>query len=389
MIKSLTIPFIIAISFSFVNPCDSPKDKKPRASDTIYDVSVVHPEFQSVPKAYKVEGTFDPSEVSYITANADGHVEQVFVDAGDSVAKDDPVVSVSNTETLEKIDIKRAKIKELQARLNQAQGRIEASDGEDLPATIEDTMFMDEEPFDQVPQRQFGDAGTPPQRPKTIKGLVEVLEASIDSLTKQAEVLDRQLLDMTQNSPVNGVVTKILVSENNKIKQQDKLVEISNTNPMSVTFLVPGDVASFIDKNSKVKVAPLDAPEVAGTGTVYFISPNIDSSTGKIECRAHVSNEDNKIKGNQKASVSVHTRKMDRVIILPKRVLYYEDKKSYVFIVYRNQAKLVEVTIGETNEEGLVQIYGDLRVDDPIIIDRPIELKHNSFVKVVKPLSDS
>ncbi|MBF0105066.1 MAG: efflux RND transporter periplasmic adaptor subunit [Deltaproteobacteria bacterium] len=384
MIRSLTIPCILAISFSFTNPCDAPREKQPGDSDTIYEVQVTNPDFQSVARVHTVEGQFDPSEVTTITANADGFIEQVFVATGDSVTKDDPIVTISNTEILELIDIKRARIKELQARLTQAQGRIETSEGEDLPTTIEDTVFMDEDPADQQPQRQFGDAGTPPDRPRTVKGLVEVLEANIDSLTKQADALDRQLLSLTQNSPVDGVITKTHASETNKVKQQDKLVEISKTNPLSVKFFLPEDVASFIDKTSQVKVSPKDAPDVSGTGTVYFISPNIDTATGKIEVRAHCSNNDNQIKGGQKADVNVSTRKMDRVIILPKEVLYEEEGNTFVFIVYRNQAKLVAVKTGEANEQG-IQIYGDLRVDDPIIIKRPPELKHNSFVRIKKP----
>lgn len=381
--KSLIIP-LMAVSFTFVNPCDPPKEQEiqPTENDVIHDVTVIYPEFKSVPRAYSVEGVFAPSEVTTITANANGTIEELFVREGDSVQINDPVVSLSNTETLDMIDLKRALLKEYQARLNEVQAKLEASRGEDRPLPIRETEFLDEEPLGAPVTKPFGSASEQETKPQTFKELAEVLESAMDRLQKEADYLDRLLLNLTQNSPVSGVVTKIHVSAGNKVKEQDKLVEISQTNPLSVTFMVPDSVASFVDKNSTVKVEPLDAQEFKGEGTVYFISPNVDTASGRIEIKATVSNDEGRMKGGQKAQVHLATRKMDRVIVLPKRVLHFEDNKTYVFTVFHNQAKLVSVEPGEETPDGQVQIFGDLRVDDPIVIDRPVELKHDSYVRV-------
>lgn len=379
------MPALLAVSFTFVNPCDQPPDDAaPRPDDTVFDVTVVYPEFQSVPRTHTVPGTFDPSEVDTVTANATGTVAQLFVGEGDTVAKDDPVVALGSTHLLDLIDIKRARVKELSARLEELKTRLAHTGGSDEPVTIEDTVFLDEEHIDEPVQKPFGDAGKPRPTPKTLKALAELIETQMDRLEKEANVLDRKLLSLTQNSPVNGVVTATFVSEGNKVNEGDKLVAISQTNPMSVTFYLPDTVASFVDKHSTVTVWPADNPKAKGTGTVYFIDPNIDTQTGRIKVKAHVSNENGLIKGGQKAKVRVATRKMDRVIVLPKRVLYHEEGKKYVFTVAHKKAKLVQVTTGEETQDGKIQIFGELRVDDPIIIDRPLELKHNSFVKIVE-----
>lgn len=377
---------LIAMSFTFVNPCDKAPagPKKPGANDTVYDVKVIYPKFTSVPQRHTVDGVFDVSETVNVMATAPGEVEQLYVDVGDVVTKDDPIISLTNTQLTDLIDLKRAKVKELQARLKQAQAKLNITGGEDLPVTIEDTLFLDEEPVIEEPTaKPYGDANRV-QKPATLKALAEVLETTIDSINKQTDVLDRKLLNLTHNSPIGGVVTKKFVAESNPVKEKDHLVEISKTDPMSVSFELPEKMASFIDKHSSVKVSPIDATEVTGSGTVYYIDPNLDSGNETIKVRAHVSNEDGRIKGGQKAKVRVATRKMARVIVLPKTVLYYEDDKPFVFTIHKEQAKLVSVTTGEENEDGTIQIFGDLRIDDPIIIDRPVELKHNSYVKVLK-----
>lgn len=385
MISKYLVWPLLGLSFSFVNPC-TPQSKGPKTAkipDKVFEVSVVHPEFSTVAQDYAVDGQFDASEVSVVTANSIGEISEVLVNEGDAVTKDDPLVVLSNTTLLELIDLKRARAKEFTTRLKETQTRLTRNYGEDIPATVEDTLFLDEEPVDEMQQQKDYGTATPTQnKPASLKVLAEVLETTADSLNKQADALDRKLLELSHTSPVSGVVTKVHVTPGNGVREQDKLIEISQMDPMSVTFLLPDEVASFIDKHSVVKVSPVDAPEVVGEGTVYFISPNIDPANGKIEVRAHVSNPDLRIKGGQKATIKVATRKMDRVIVLPKQVLYFENGKTYVFIVFKDQAKLVEVEASSPDEKGQVQIAGDLKVDDAIIINRPMDLVHNSYVKV-------
>jgi multidrug efflux pump subunit AcrA (membrane-fusion protein) len=380
------IAILLAFSFTFVNPCSQEgKIQKPKSSDKIYEVTVVYPKFISVPKKYFVQGRLDVSETSFVTANTTGDVEQIFVTEGDHVEKNDPIIALSNVHILEQIDLKRAKIKEYQARLADAEAKISGLEGEDRPVAIEETQFLDEEPIDEPVVKDFGDANDALPQPQTLKTLSEVLDKHIDVLTKEADILDRRLLELNQSSPVNGVITKILVSDRNKVKEQDRLIAISQINPLSVTFKVPQETANYIDKHSTVTVTPKDAPDMKAIGTVYYIGPNIEAKSGKVEIRAHVANENGNLKGGQETDVFVSTRKMGRVVVLPKSVVHYdEDKQTNVFIAFRNQAKLVEISLGEDMGNNNIQIHGDLRVDDPIIIDRPKELKHNSFVKMVE-----
>lgn len=381
--KQIFIVFL-ALSFTFANPCSQkePQNRTPDSDDKVYDVAVIYPEFVSVPKTYHTEGVFDYSEATTVTAKFRGEIDQVFVNEGDAVAVDDPLVSLSNSEIVDIVDIKRAKVREYTARLKETQEKLAEFGNEDQPASMEDTAFLDEDPGDEAIEKDYGSQSTPPERPRTLKAVAEMLEALVDGKTKEADLWDKRLLELNHLSPVNGVVTKKIASEGNNANEKDPLIEIVQTDPMSVTFNLPQDEASFVDKHSDVKVSPVDAPEVQGTGQVYYIDPSLSTGTDTIQVRAHVSNDENKIKGGQKASVAVTTRKTNRVIMLPKNILFYENDKKFVFIVFRERAKLVEVTTGDEDSKGNIQIFGDLRVDDPIIIDRPLELRHNSFVKI-------
>lgn len=375
---------ILAISFSFTSPCSGPKKADgPREGDQIFTVQSVNPEFRSVPKAYSVEGTFAVSELTQVKAHVDATVEQVFVNEGDLVTEADPLVSLSSTQVLEQIDINRAKVKELNARLSLYGVRIDNAGGEDVPTTIEDTEFLDEDPIEEDPvQQKIGDTTVPTTKPNTLKALGDVVEAQVAKINKQTASLERKLLRMTLTSPATGVVTAVKVSDTNPVKEKDVLIELSQVDPMSVVFQLPEDVANFVDKNSKVKVSPVDAKEVKATGQVYFVDPSIDPVTKTLTVKAHVANKNGVIKGGQKAKVQVNTRKIDRVIVLPKTAIHEANGKNFVYVIYREKAKEMEVEVGDQLDDGMVLVYSSsLRVDDDIITDAPEELKHNSYVK--------
>lgn len=379
---------ILALSFSFIGPCQKTQGTNntvaPAPNDKIFEVSVVHPEFKSVAKTHTVDGSIDVSDVTTITAAGPGFVDQILVNEGDMVITGDSIITISNTELTSAIELKGAKIVEMQAKLNEAKARLEDGGGvANQPMNSDDTTFLDEDSANAQEQpKQFGDANQ--QAPvTTLQAFVTYLEARISKMMKETEVMNRQLQQLSQMSPVTGIITKKLVSLSNKVSEKDKLLDIVTTNPLSVTFFLPQNEASFIYKSAKVTVSPKDAPDVRATGTVYFVSPNTDPTSGTIEIRAHIDNPENRIKGGQKANVSVSTNKVDRVVVLPKKVLVFENNKSYVFVVYKNQARLTEVTLGEETEDGNIQVYGDLRVDDPIITNRPAEMKDGAFVKTI------
>ena len=355
----------------------------------MYAVSVVMPKFVDVPQSYTLEGIFDASETNTITSTGEGLIEQLYVNEGDGIAKGEPVILISNSILLEKIDINRSLIKKYQARLREVQARLASLGNVDQPVNNEDTTFLDEDSQEPSITKKFGDSNAVQAKPTTLKALVELLQAAIERLGKESDAMDRELLSLSLNSPENGIVTKVYVSAGNRVKEQDKLVDVSVTDPLSVKFYVPSEVANFIDKNSTVSVSPVDAKNISATGTVYYISPSIDSNSNLLEMRAHVSNENNLIKGGQKAVVNVMTRKMSQVIVLPKKAIHYENDKKYIFITFQDQAKMTQIeVVGETSD-GQVQVRGDLRVDDPIIIDRPQELKNNSFVRIKNSVENS
>lgn len=382
---SVLIP-IAALSFTFVNPCSEkvpPQGKKPASGEKTFDVEIVYPRFVSAPRRYQVEGEIAPSDVSFVTAAASGVIESVLVSVGDRVEEGDPVVNLTNADLSDEIDVLRAKAQEAAARLKDAKNKLSVAPNPQRSVTDDEVLFLDEEPVPR-PTKNFGSPERE-QAPQTLKDLVDVLQAMVDRYNSEADALDRKLLELTHKSPVTGVVAERFFNEGNRVKTEDKLIAIAKTDPMSVKFRLPDEVASYVDKHSSAAVTVTGAADAVGEGLVYFISPDIDPGTRSIEVRAHVSNPDGRIKGGQKADVRVTTTRSDRVLVVPPQALIHEGEKQFLFIVYGNQVELTEVRSGKKLPDGSIEVPGvDLRVDDPIVINRPLELKNNSFVNIAK-----
>lgn len=379
---------LLALSFQFINPC-SPQNKPtrtPTETDTIHDVQITCLDIVGKPRTHEAEGLFEPSEKAVITASVTSEVTQVLVGEGDAVAEGDPVVMLSGADLQLRADLLRAQQKEIDARLKKSQADLKSlGKVEDRPVSNEETKFLDEEDYATPPPepKQYGPAETS-KKPSTLNELVDVLAAMSERYAKKVEILDKQLLDLTQKSPVKGIVVKVHASAKNHVDERTALVEIAQTDPMSVVFQLPEDVANFVDKHSTVTVTLVDAPKITGEGNVFFIDPNVDQSKRTITIKAHVANLKNDIKGGQKATVVVATRKVDEHKMVSKKALVFDKKKIYLYFVEVNQARMHEVkTTGKEDPKGRVEVMTDLTSDDPIIINKPETLMNGAFVRIV------
>lgn len=389
--KNLVFVPLLALSFSFINPCspDSRHVKKaPQDTDRIYDVEVAYPKFEDVARVHDVDGIFEPAETHTVTAAAGGEVEEILVTVGDKVSENDPLIKLASATLDDLAGIKRLRVKELEIRLKNARDSFQGMAVPDRPVTNEEVDFLDEEPLDEAAQRRNSEETESVKKekpdPVTLKDLVGVIETQIERLNHEVLAIEAKLKFLQHVSPVNGVVTKIHTTQKNHVHEGDMLIEVARMEPMAVTFDLPQDVASFVDKYCKVTVAPKEAPEVQVAGTVSFISPNLDQKTGSIRVRAEVINPNQKIRGGQAARVHVETRKVDSAMAVEPQAVVTVAGSSHVFVVHDNFVEKVAVRVVRELADGKVEIVSDVRVDDPVVIHPPVDLMDGAFVRTLE-----
>lgn len=388
---------ILGISLSFLEPCASSSQKgppKPGAGDIVYEVATVTPAFKDVPVKVTSVGKFVASDKVAVHAGQSGVIEKVNIDEGNRVVVGDPLCVFRNEEVNNKIERKQAELKEAEATLEHSQKMQEL---EGISPTLANNQEEETEPIfldEELPPKKIPDKlkdkvveetpleeTTATENNWTLK--IQMTEATIERLNKELDQLENKLQNLTVKASIAGYITKRRITDGSTVLAGDSLFEIVTLNPVTLSFTVPQEVSSYVDKLVKVKASPVSAPELVFDGRVFFISPSINQSTKTLEMRVHVPNEAGLIKEGQEGTAAVFTRKINKVLVVPKKTIIKEKNRHYIYIVTGQQAEKVEVAKGNEIDVNHLTIDANIRVDDLIILTGLEQLKDGSFVRAI------
>jgi HlyD family secretion protein len=174
---------------------------------------------------------------------------------------------------------------------------------------------------------------------------------------------------MSVSSTVDGVVSKVEVTEGSRVQRGDKLLLVTDPEQVRVAVEVTSLDVGFIKPGlaAELRIPGLDkvlALKVKG------ISPFVDPATGTASCELELANRTNK-KGNVLPPLGVIGRVYFRVnirkgISISDSAITYRGKDPYVRTVVEGKAKLVPVVMGR-KEAGFVEILKGLKDGDQVI----------------------
>ncbi len=391
-VRFFSFPLLLAISFLLNNPCapeqNQPTEKIKKVEEPIREVSVIYPRFTESGRMVQGRGRFTVSDRLSLKGDFSGIIEKVYVGEGDQIKGGDPLCLIKADQLNKEIDIKQAELKEAEAQLEadrkifQASGGIETEPGP--PEDEGEPAFIDEETEEPAPYREN------PPTPPTVMGpqtdgesRFKISEARVERINTELDQLEERLKQLTVTSPLAGIVHKRNVTEGSVFEEGDELFEIIVNNPMTLTVHLPQTVASYVDKQNLVKASPLSAPDKVVEGTIFYISPEIDTVNRTLEIRLHLPNEDGLIKEGQEGQAIVSTRKVEKLLIIPRKAVVEKEGGKFIFVVMNGKAVLTEVSLGQAMENDEVEITANIRVDDPIIIEGQKNLSNGNPVIIL------
>lgn len=386
---------LLAISFSFAEPC-IPSSKKgppqPGPNEVVYEVTTIYPRLMDQPRQVKGKGIFKASDRLTVKAAMSGSIEKVYVGEGDHLAVGDPICLFKNEELNALIEKKQAELKEVEATLEHSQKTLDVLGGEanlGPPAKEEDSdvlIFLDEEaPKKKVTPKPRGLVENAPVSDKTtLDSKIRIYETRVERLNKDLDQLEAKLQKLTVPAPIAGIIQKRHITEGSLTNQGDPLFDIVTIDPITLSFHIPQRVSSYVDKLVKVVASPTEAEDVKSEGSVFFISPSVNTANKTLEIRAHIPNPKGLIREGQEGTATITTRKIDKILVVPRKILIRQDDKHFLYVVAGTQAQKTEIQLGKELDDGEIQIDANLRVDDPIIVSGLEKLKDGSFVKIVE-----
>ena len=192
--------------------------------------------------------------------------------------------------------------------------------------------------------------------------------------------LDQAKLNLTYASikaPISGYVDRRKVDMGTYIAPgaNGLLTTMFQSNPMYVNFTfsenqkisLQNSISNgklVLPKNNRYEIELVlsDGTTIQRKGSIDFIAPFIDSSTGNISYRAIIDNSDKKLLPGQFVRIKVKGMEWKNALYLPQKTVLTGEKGKFVYTI--NSDKTVSpkpITIGEW-------------IDQNIIIDQGVEL---------------
>lgn len=194
-----------------------------------------------------------------------------------------------------------------------------------------------------------------------ISGFVD--KRKVDIGTYVAAGANGLLTTMYQNDPI---YVNFTFSENQKIAHQ---------NAIASGKLIPPQ-----DGKYQIELVLADGSTLSRTGTIDFVAPFVDSTTGSILYRAVVDNGDHKLLPGQFVKVKVKGMEWKDAHYLPQKTVLTGEKGKFVYVVEANNTVSPRpVTVGAWIGENIV-IQGGLRGNEKIAADALPKLKPGAEV---------
>jgi len=175
-------------------------------------------------------------------------------------------------------------------------------------------------------------------------------------------------------APFDGYLTDWLVKSGELVFAEAPLVDIVNTDRLSLAYKVPEQYADKLALGQTVEITARSFPDKVFKGTVQFIAPIVDKKTLTIMVKADIANTDKILWPGMSTHVVHLFTANPHAIVVPESALNLTLEGYEVWTVKGSKIVREPVIVG-TRRGGRVQILKGVDLNDSVIVTRTDQLK--------------
>jgi membrane fusion protein, multidrug efflux system len=210
-----------------------------------------------------------------------------------------------------------------------------------------------------------------------------------------AQSASREITE-TQNylqirAPFNGVITSRNVNPGAYVGPTGKgselpLFNLQEQKKLRLVLSVPEAYTEYLNHKDEVSFSVNSLPGRRFKATINRLSGAIDDRLRSQRVEMDVINNDKKLLPGMVAEVNLPLPAIDSTFIVPKTAVVNSTESIFVIRVVNNQAQRVHVKTGRDAND-LVEIYGDLKEGDMLLISASDEIKNGTPLQHVKTVT--
>jgi membrane fusion protein, multidrug efflux system len=187
-------------------------------------------------------------------------------------------------------------------------------------------------------------------------------------------------------APFNGIITSRNANLGAYVGPSGKgsefpLFTLQEQKKLRLVIFVPEAFTGYLDQQDKVSFNVNAFPNEKFTAQVKRLAGALDNRLRSQRIEMDVANENKKLLPGMVANVNIPLSTKDSTYIVPKTAIVSSQERVFVIRVVNGKAEWVDVKKGREND-GKVEVYGDLKAGDYIVQKASEEVRNGSSVTV-------
>ena len=335
--------------------------KRAQAQQHVVPVDVATAQRKPVPVQISALGTVTPIASVAIKARVDTSITAVHFSDGQEVKKGDPLFTLDG--------------RAIEAQIAQTEGQI-ARDQAQLDGAMRDVNRY----TDLVAK-----AATPQTNLDNAKTQADVYRAAIKSDQGMLDNLKVQLSYCSIMAPISGRISAAAVKIGNFVRQADTapMATINQMAPVYVAFSVPQKNLPAIREALANKTATI-AAIVPGSnkradGQVTMIDNTVDATTGMVQIRATMPNQDETLWPGTLVSAEM-TLRSEEAVVVPSQAVQVSQTGNFVFIIDNNNVAHVQQVTTDRQVSGETVVTSGLKGGESVVTEGQLLLSNGTKV---------
>lgn len=368
-------------------------EKRPQAdSRPALPVVVTVAMKKDIPQQVRVIGTVEAYSSVAIKSLASGELKEIHFREGEEVQKGDLLFSIDPRPL--QSDLRRAEAnlardtaqgKQAEANLARDTARLKNAEAEALrQQRLFDQGIVSREEYDRAHTEALALEATVSAGRATIEFSEQAMRADRAAI----ETAKLQLDYCSIRAPIQGRTGHLIVNPGNLVRvNETQLVTINQISPIYVSFAVPEEILSDIQKfmrsgNLTLEAAGPNIEKQPSRGFLTFVDNAVDSTTGTIRLKGTFPNVDKRLWPGQFVNVILTLSTDTGAIVVASQAVQTGQTGSFVFVVNGDLAvESRPVVIGRTYG-GEVVIKKGLQAGERVVADGQLRLVPGSKVEV-------
>lgn len=374
-------------------------------------VEVAPVELIKVRNSIQFTGVLRPLIATSITAEVDGLITEIYRDEGELVKKGEVIAQLDKSKREIEVRLAKAQLRQSEAELKklkkglreeeirkkQALLKNKTAISEKLKANYERTSKLFSEGIVSKERKQdskweFEQAHALQMEAKAELDMAEKGAREEDILIAEQEVEAKRVTlkafeDNLAKSAVRAKVTGFIISRNKEVGQWvdagSEIAEIVSMEKVTVTVSVHESKLMQIHPKARVSITFDPYPGKEFAGSIRNIIPNADPKSHAFPVKIEIENKNHELKPGMFAKVNIFTSQERESMAVPPDALIMRGGRFFLFVVVDAKVTEVEVKKG-TNQGELVEITGDLKPGDQVVITGNEKLRNGADVNIVK-----